>query len=459
MHASARAPGGEVAGMPRIVVVSPPFLSHATPLSALAAALRARGAEVYFACAPDFEELAVRARVRFVPLLVTRNANTGVAEATRQDATEAGRLTEFLEATRKGAVETLVTQARHRRADMLADPDGVYGALGALDERLRPDWYVVDQLSYAATLALHCLGVPYATYCPGHPTYVPAGPGAWFGVPYEWPRALRPDPYELDGLRAVARENDQAFTALFDEFAREKAPSAPAPGRAFALTSPYAVLYAYPPLPWLPVPPEGPAHLFAGHMAAPPEPLGTGWRQRLERLRGHADRVVLVAFGTFLSARDDVLRTVVSGVLDGTSDTAVIVAAGGRTEAMADLAGDRAVVVESVPQRALLEHVDAMVHHGGNNSFTECLRAGVPALVLPFSSDQFAVAADAERAGAALVRDPNALLPADVPAALTGLRRAVGPRMPVRARALRGRGPRWGAARLMEAMDERAPAR
>jgi UDP:flavonoid glycosyltransferase YjiC (YdhE family) len=111
------------------------------------------------------------------------------------------------------------------------------------------------------------------------------------------------------------------------------------------------------------------------------------------------------------------------------------------------------------PQPSVIPQVDAVIHHGGNNSFTECLRAGVPALVLPFSSDQFAVAADAERAGAALVRDPNALLPADVPTALTGLRRAIGPRMPVRARALRGRGPRWGAARLVEAMSERAPAR
>ena len=74
---------------------------------------------------------------------------------------------------------------------MLADPDGVLDALRSADRQLRPDWYVVDQLSYPVTLALHCLGLPYATFCPGHPSYVLSGPDAFFGVPYAWPEALR----------------------------------------------------------------------------------------------------------------------------------------------------------------------------------------------------------------------------------------------------------------------------
>ncbi|MGW3407046.1 glycosyltransferase, partial [Streptomyces zhihengii] len=140
--------------MPRVVVVSPPFASHATPLSVLATALAAEGADVFFACAPEFAGLARGDGVAFVPLTVTRNANTGVAEATRQPAEEAARLGEFLEATRAGAVPTLLTQARHRRADMLADPEGVLSALRGLHERLRPHWYVTDQLGFAVTLAL-----------------------------------------------------------------------------------------------------------------------------------------------------------------------------------------------------------------------------------------------------------------------------------------------------------------
>ncbi|WP_234481544.1 glycosyltransferase [Streptomyces sp. MBT49] len=430
-------------------------MSHARPLSVLAGALRRRGADVYFACAPAFEHLAREAGVGFEPLSVTRNANTGVAEATEQDAREAARLAEFLDATREGAVPALLTQARHRRADMLADPDGVLDSLRSADRRLRPDWYVVDQLSYPVTLALHCLGVPYATFCPGHPSYVLSGPDAYFGVPYAWPDALRPDPERLRELRAAARRNDEAFTALFAAFARRHAPSLPAPGRAFALSSPHAVVYAYPAFGWLPTPAPGPVRLFAGHMAAAPDPLDAQWEAHLKMLRSRGERVVLVALGTFLSARDDVLRGVVTGLLDGMPDVSVVVAAGERAAALADLAGERAVVAPSVPQRALLEQVDAMVHHGGSNSFTECLRAGVPAVVLPFSSDQFSVARDAERAGAGVVLDPNTLSPGDVPTALRAVWATVSPRMPELAAAVRRRGPGWAAEELLAAMDRR----
>ncbi|WP_329353043.1 glycosyltransferase [Streptomyces sp. NBC_01261] len=441
--------------MPRVVVVSPPFMSHARPLSVLAGALGLHGADVYFACAPAFEHLARQAGVGFVPLSVTRNANTGVAEATEQDAQEAARLKEFLDSTREGAVSALLTQARHRRADMLADPDGVLDALRSIDRALRPDWYVVDQLSYPVTLALHCLGLPYASFCPGHPSYVLAGPEAYFGVPYAWPSVLRPDPRGLSKLRTAARRNDEAFTALFAAFARRHAPSRPAPGRAFALSSPLAVVYAYPPFPWLPTPPQGPVRLFAGHMAADPDPLDVEWAARLQGLRTSGGRLVLVALGTFLSARDDVLRTIVTGLLEGVRDVSVVVAAGERTGALADLAGDRVVLARSVPQRALLDHVDAMVHHGGSNSFTECLRAGVPAVVLPFSSDQFSVAWDAERSGAGVVLDPNTLPPAGVPAALETVWTTLEPRVSSLAASVGRRGPRWAAGALLAAMNRR----
>ncbi|PWI13017.1 glycosyltransferase [Streptomyces sp. Act143] len=443
--------------MPRVVVVSPPFLSHAQPLSVLAGALREQGADVHFACAPAFEHLARRAGTGFVPVSVTRNANTGVAEATRQDAGEAERLREFLDATRQGAVAALVTQARHRRADMLADPEGVLEALRATDRRLRPDWYVVDQLSYPVTLALHCLGLPYATFCPGHPSYVLSGPDAWFGVPYAWPKAVRPEPDALEELYAAARANDEAFTSLFAAFARKHAPSRPAPGRAFALSSPYAVVHAYPDFGWLPRPPQGPVRLFAGHMAAPAAALDAEWEARLKGLRAAGERLVLIALGTFLSARDDVLRTVVTGVLEGLRDVSVVVAAGERAGALADLAGARVVVAPSVPQQALLEHVDAMVHHGGGNSFTECLRAGVPALVLPFSSDQFSVAHDVERSGAGVVRDPNTLAAGDVPAALEALRHTSGPRRSGLSASVRRHGPHWAAGELLRVMAGRRP--
>ncbi|MFI8165961.1 hypothetical protein ACIGAN_06320 [Streptomyces sp. NPDC085931] len=67
-------------------------------------------------------------------------------------------------------------------------------------------------------------------------------------------------------------DNDRAFTELFAVFTRARTPSAPAPGRAFALTSAHVIVYAYPALPGLPERPDGPAHLIAGHMVGPDAP-------------------------------------------------------------------------------------------------------------------------------------------------------------------------------------------
>ncbi|WP_191298499.1 nucleotide disphospho-sugar-binding domain-containing protein [Lentzea cavernae] len=380
----------------------------------------------------------------------THESNSGIAERTVQDAGSARGVTDFIEATKAGAAATLLAQTRRRRTEPLSSPDQVLRELGALHERVRPDWYVVDQIDYATTLAVHALGVPFISFVTGHPTYLVTRGDQFFGLPQVWPSAVRPSSSDLEELAAEVRLTDQALTTAFAEFLGVAAPARPVPPRAFALTSSRAAVVNYPELPWLPPLPADQERIFLGHCTNP-EPLDEVW---LDRVRGR--RVLLVALGTFLSARHDVLRTVVRGALRIEGLT-VVVAAGGRTAELADLAADPRVVVEPVvPQQALLPHVAAMVHHGGNNSFTECLRAGVPAVVLPFSSDQFCIAHDAERAGAGVCLDPNAASPEDVaqavrsvlerPESVAGLHDAV-----------RAAGPDRGAARLLEVLS-RDPA-
>ncbi|MET8850777.1 glycosyltransferase [Amycolatopsis sp. NPDC004625] len=440
----------------RIVVVSPPFASHAQPLATVAAALAAEGADVTFACDPAFAGLAAQRRLRFEPLGFGDNANTGIAERTRQQAAGARRLTEFLESTRAGAVPALLTQARHRRADMLPDPGGVHAAVRRLDDRLRPDWYLVDQLAYAVTLAVYALNRRWAAFCPGHPGYVLDGPGRFFGLPPYWPAAITPPAAGLAALRTEAEANDRLFTELFARFLAEHAPGRPAPRSAFGLTSPEAVLFNYPRLPWLPSLPAGPALLFAGHCSDVGEAdLTPDWRARVERLTGGGRRrLVLVSFGTFLSARDDVLATVVRG-LGEVPDVSVLVSAGNRADALkAAFAADRRIEVhDHVPQRALLPEVSLVVHHGGNNTFTECLAAGVPAIALPFSSDQFAVAHDLERIPAGRVLDPHRLTPAAVTAAAAAVLSTGGLVRETAARLLAGSGPETAARGVLTAMD------
>lgn len=441
---------------PRIVVVSPPFASHAQPLATVAAALAAEGADVTFACDPAFAGLAGQRRLRFEPLAFGDNANTGIAERTRQQAAGARRLAEFLESTRAGAVPALLTQARHRRADMLPDPAGVHAAVRRLDDRLRPDWYLVDQLAYAVTLAVYALGRRWAAFCPGHPGYVLDGPGRFFGLPPYWPDAITPPAAELAALRTEAAANDRLFTDLFARFLAEHAPGRPAPRSAFGLTSPEAVLFNYPRLPWLPSLPAGPALLFAGHCSDVGEAgLPPDWAARTERLTGGGRRrLVLVSFGTFLSARDDVLATVVRGAAR-LPDVSVLVSAGDRAEplAAAFAASPWIEVHDHVPQRALLPAVALAVHHGGNNTFTECLAAGVPAVALPFSSDQFAVAHDLERIPAGRVLDPHHLTPAAVTEALSAVLPTGGVVRETATRLLAGSGPEAAARELLTAMD------
>ena len=79
------------------------------------------------------------------------------------------------------------------------------------------------------------------------------------------------------------------------------------------------------------------------------------------------------------------------------------------------------IVATSLPQVGLLAHATATVTHAGNNSVGEALVAGVPALALPLSTDQFAIAADLECTGAGACRDPNGLTAGAVEEALEGL--------------------------------------
>jgi UDP:flavonoid glycosyltransferase YjiC (YdhE family) len=81
----------------------------------------------------------------------------------------------------------------------------------------------------------------------------------------------------------------------------------------------------------------------------------------------------------------------------------------------------------------MLQYADLAIHHGGNNSVQECLGAGVKQLVLPFSTDQFANAADLENLGIAAILDPNQLntkkLTEAIDALLDAARPAVQPRL------------------------------
>ena len=117
------------------------------------------------------------------------------------------------------------------------------------------------------------------------------------------------------------------------------------------------------------------------------------------------DPFVYVSFGSFLSVRSDVLARVAAALAE--RGLRAVIALGSADRADLGALPPEWLVREFLPQVRLLRAAAAAVTHGGNNSVTEALTAGVPMLVLPFSTDQFAGAAAIESAGVGVVLPPN----------------------------------------------------
>ena len=294
----------------RLLVVTPDYASHWFPLSAVAAAARARGADVVVATGP-----ALRARVeadgfRWLSLRMSRGSNAGIAGRDDPD----DDLRAFFAATRRGMVATLRQQADARGDDLLWEPSRVAGDVLRLLDEVRPDAVVVDHLAFSTTLALRAAGRPFTTFVPGHPTQLPVA-GEVYGFPTAWPAAVDAsvDGEALRALRARCEDVRDAFTERYNRALRvlsrdaEPVPDAfrgPRHRRALQQSRRPAPAGARPaPCPTA-TPSSGAASATRrpmpsrrrGSPAVPPEPF------------------VYVSFGTFLSARDDVLHRVVTGL-------------------------------------------------------------------------------------------------------------------------------------------------
>jgi MGT family glycosyltransferase len=121
---------------------------------------------------------------------------------------------------------------------------------------------------------------------------------------------------------------------------------------------------------------------------------------------GQDDRpFVYVSFGSFLSARADVLARVIEAL--AAAGLRAAVATGSADPAALGAVPAEWLLRSYLPQVRLLSRAAAAVTHGGNNSVTEAMTFGVPLVVLPFSTDQFAGAAALEERDLAEVLAPN----------------------------------------------------
>jgi zeaxanthin glucosyltransferase len=383
-----------------LLVISPDYASHMIPLATLAGAWRDIGERVVVATGPATAPIVAASGFEHVELRLGRGSNPGIIRPEEQPIEEDANLRAFFAASRGGMVETLRYQAAARSTDLLWEPVQTAAAVRRIVDDLDPDQILVDHLAFSATLALRSIDRPYGDVVLGHPTALPVADEV-YGYPPAWPTCLSPDPGELSALRAQCVAVSAEFTATFNQALATLAPGVPPVDDAFAAHGDL-VLYNYPvelrdesrgPLP---------AHVFLGSSVRNESP-DDGLRRWLES----ADQrpIIHVSFGSFLSARADVLARVVEALRP--LHVRVSLATGSAHPAALGPIPDHWMVRPHLEQVAILDHATVAITHGGNNSVTEALAAGVPMVVLPFSTDQFAGAAAIEQAGVGVALDPN----------------------------------------------------
>lgn len=386
-----------------LLVISPDYASHLLPLVTLATSWRDRGERVVVATGEATASIVASFGFEHVELRLGRGSNPGTIRAEEQPAEEDDSLREFFAATRRGMVPTLAYQAQERLTDLLWRPLETARAVREVVASVGADAILVDHLAFSARLALDAARVPYADVVLGHPSALPVG-DELYGFPSEWPDAFVPDPEELAELRRLCARVSENFTREWNTALAELNPLADSSPDAFAGHGPLLLLnypqeLSDPSRDRMLVP-----HVYLGSAVRgeEPDPEVDAW------LAASNAPFVYVSFGSFLSVRADVLSRVAAAIRACGLRAAIATGSADRAE-LAERGELRAdwLVREFLPQVTLLDHATLAVTHGGNNSVTEAVTAGVPMLVLPFSTDQFAGARSLERAGLGTALDPN----------------------------------------------------
>lgn len=135
----------------------------------------------------------------------------------------------------------------------------------------------------------------------------------------------------------------------------------------------------------VPVPTEGPRlRHVTGYWTLPaPE----SWRPTpaLDAFLAREGPVVSVGFGSMASEDPTALTELVRGAVRDAGVRAVLLSGWG---GLANVDDENLFCADAMPHDWLFPRVAAVVHHGGAGTTGAALRAGVPALVVPFTMDQ-----------------------------------------------------------------------
>jgi MGT family glycosyltransferase len=100
---------------------------------------------------------------------------------------------------------------------------------------------------------------------------------------------------------------------------------------------------------------------------------------------GNGDKpLVYVSFGSLGSGDTATLKRLIAAL--GDLPVRVLVNVGGYLDAYSDIPAN-IKIDKWFPQPSVIPLVDAVIHHGGNNTFTECLYFGKPSIIMPYVWD------------------------------------------------------------------------
>jgi MGT family glycosyltransferase len=326
----------------RILFVVPPFVGHVNPTIAVGSALRTRGHQVaWLGHAPTLAQT--------LPTGYERLAfDDATVDRARERAEVDGRKLRGLASLPFLFEEVLVPLAR-----------ATFGLARAAVEAWKPDVLVVDQQMLSGALVARRLGLAWASF-----VCTPA-----YGMVDPFVESPKIGQWVAEQLAVLEREYDLAASAHPD------------------LSPELVIVATVRELSLEPCVPN--VHFIGASGTARPEAVAFPW----ERLQ--PGRRVYLSLGTINAEQGPRLyRAAVEGLRE--LPLQLIVSA--PPELVVD-APAHWIVAARVPQLAVLEHVDAIVTHGGLNTVNEALANALPMVVAPIRDDQPKIADALERAG------------------------------------------------------------
>jgi MGT family glycosyltransferase len=200
------------------------------------------------------------------------------------------------------------------------------------------------------------------------------------GIPPPYGGLPLADRTHWDSYRAEYADAIAELQSAFSEFCVERG-APPLPAGDFIHSSPSLNLYLYPRELDYPrsTPLDSTWHNLETSVRTTDEPWGVP-----DEIADGDGALIYLSLGSLGSGDVPLMRRLV-GVLGATPHRYIVSMGPQHTEY--ELA-ENMVGAEFLPQTSVLEHVDLVITHGGNNTTTECIHFGKPMVVLPIFWDQ-----------------------------------------------------------------------